>query len=271
MKLTVDAGIVVKWFIAEPLCEESRLAIGRRAEFFAPEIVLAEFANTVWKKVRRKELPDPESLLAELATLPVIVDLRTMHDLAGRAARIAFQIDHPVYDCLYLACAEVTDSELVTADERFVRRLADRLPDARVHYIGAPGVADRLAKAVVEPVIRKATIEELIALHDTFEETEKSVIDAHFGEKRGPRILSSAHEELFRDSLPYGRLVDSVDQLGVEERIDLLALGWLGAGLYPDWRRSFAHAEETVEHVEPSYAARYGHHWRTGYAYLTDT
>ena len=271
MKLTVDASIVVKWFIAEPMCDESRLAIGRRAVFHAPEFLLAEFTNTVWKKVRRKEVPDPGPYLAELATLPNIIDFRPMRDLVERAVQIAFAIDHPVYDCLYLACAEITDSVLITADGRFVRKCADQLPDARVRYIGAPGVADWLAKAATAPVIDRATIEELIAVHKTFEESEQSVIDALFSAKQGPRILSSEDQERFLNSPSYTRLVESVDKLSVEERIDLLALGWLGAGLFPDWRRSFAHAEQMAEQFDPKYAAGYGHHWRTGYASTTGT
>ena len=35
-----------------------------------------------------------------------------------RAAQIAVEIDHPVYDCLYVACAEATASALITADRR---------------------------------------------------------------------------------------------------------------------------------------------------------
>ncbi len=39
--------------------------------------------------------------------------------LCERAFDIAFTLGHPVYDCLYLACAEASDAVLVTADRRF--------------------------------------------------------------------------------------------------------------------------------------------------------
>jgi predicted nucleic acid-binding protein len=36
---------------------------------------------------------------------------------------IASQLDHPVYDCFYLALAEARDALLVTADRRLLRKL----------------------------------------------------------------------------------------------------------------------------------------------------
>ena len=71
------------------------------------------------------------------------------------------------------------------------------------------------------------------------------------------------------NSPSYRHIVDSIRKLNIEEHIDLLALGWLGAGLFPDWRRSFAHAEEMVASLEPDYAAGYGHNWRAGYVRVT--
>ena len=119
MRVTVDASVVVKWFVAEPMCDEARLLLARRIQLHAPDLVLVEFANTIWKKARRKELPDAHPDLEELVALPEIVDLQPDGALIERAARIALEIDHPIYDCLYLACAEATDSTVITADRRF--------------------------------------------------------------------------------------------------------------------------------------------------------
>ena len=43
--------------------------------------------------------------------------------LAPRAVAIAGQLDHPVYDCLYLALAEAEQAGLVTADLRFLGKV----------------------------------------------------------------------------------------------------------------------------------------------------
>ena len=50
MKLTVDASIAVKWFVAEPLGDEARTVLARRIQRYAPDLLLAECANTMWKQ-----------------------------------------------------------------------------------------------------------------------------------------------------------------------------------------------------------------------------
>ena len=269
MKLTVGASVVIKWFVAEPMCDEARLVLGHRVQLHAPELLLAEFANTVWKKARRKEVPDPGPYLGELPALPNIIALYPIVSLAERATEIAFEMDHPIYDCLYLACAEITDSDLITADRRFADKVAERLPGSGVYYLGGRGVADWLAKEATMPVIEKATMEVLLAAHEKFEKTEQSILDALFEGTTELRILRDEDRKLFVDSPSYRQLVESIRNLNIEERVDLLAIGWFGAGLYPDWPQSLAHAEKMVSVLDPKYAAGYGHHWRAGYSRLT--
>ena len=86
MKLTVDASVVVKWFVQEPLFRQARLVLTHRHDLFAPEILLAEFANVIWKKTRRGEIVDPRPHFAELRELGDIVALHRIADLVDRAA-----------------------------------------------------------------------------------------------------------------------------------------------------------------------------------------
>ena len=141
MKLTVDASVVIKWFVTEPQCEEARQLLGDRLDLHAPDILLAEFANIIWKKVRRGEISDAQPYFDELASLPEIVTLHPGSELIERAAQLAVTIDHPAYDCLYLACAEVTASVVITADQKLVNRANKRLPSLKVRYIGGLGIA----------------------------------------------------------------------------------------------------------------------------------
>ena len=89
MRLTVDASIVIKWFVTEPLCEEARPVLGDRIDRHAPDILLAEFANILWKKVGRSDISDPQPYFDGFASLPEIVTLHPGGDLIGRAAPIA--------------------------------------------------------------------------------------------------------------------------------------------------------------------------------------
>lgn len=42
----------------------------------------------------------------------------------SRALSLALELDHAVYDCLYLAVAEAESARIVSADRRFLSRLA---------------------------------------------------------------------------------------------------------------------------------------------------
>ena len=119
MKLIVDASVAVKWWFAEQGSVESRQLLAHRIVLYAPDFLLIEAANVLWKKARRKEMADPQPYLEELSRLPDVVMLCPSSDLVARASAIALEIAHPVYDCLYLACAEVEEAPLVTADGRF--------------------------------------------------------------------------------------------------------------------------------------------------------
>jgi hypothetical protein len=51
-----DASVVVKWFVPEIHSDAARRLLMLQHEYFAPDLLFAEAASTIWKKVRRKEL-----------------------------------------------------------------------------------------------------------------------------------------------------------------------------------------------------------------------
>jgi predicted nucleic acid-binding protein len=266
VKLTIDASIAVKWFVAEPLREEARRLLAHRLHLHAPEILLSEFANTIWKKVRRGEIEDPQPYFDELANLSGIVALHPGGALVDRAARLAVEIDHPVYDCLYLACAEETAPILITADKRLANKVAGRLPTVDVRYLGAHGVPDEIAAAATALIIGRDKVEKLSAAYEFFAATHESVVAALRAGNDLPPLLTPVDQNLILESPSFKRLADMIGGLTDEERVDLLALGWLGAGLLDgDWRRSFEHASEMAGSVDHGYVAGYGQYWRAGY------
>ncbi len=266
MKLTVDASIAVKWFVAEPLCDEARAVLARRIQRYAPDLLLAECANTIWKKAQRGEIPDAQPYREELASLPDILTLYPDRGLIGRATEIAFEIGHPIYDCLYLACAEATASVLITADKRLVDKVVDRYPKARVRHIGAPGIAGWVETVGTAPVVKQDRVEALIAAYEVFAKTELAVVESLPGTAEIPATTFDEKLELLLDTPAWRRLANLIRKLNDEETIDLLACGWFGAALYPTWRQSFEHAERMFAALDSSDAAHYGRHWRSGYA-----
>ncbi len=118
MKAVVDASVAVKWLFTEDGTVEARQLLAHRIVLHAPDFILTEAANVIWKKARRREVADAQPYLHELARLGDLVSLAPAAELVIHATAIALRIDHPVYDCLYLACAEVEEAPLVTADRR---------------------------------------------------------------------------------------------------------------------------------------------------------
>ena len=118
----IDASIALKWVIEEEGTPEA-LALRQRAKLMAPELLVAESANVLWKKVRRDELLKEEALLAARLLQAAEIELLPARNLLETSLRMSIEIDHPAYDCVYLALAVENKCHFVTADERFLRKL----------------------------------------------------------------------------------------------------------------------------------------------------
>jgi predicted nucleic acid-binding protein len=62
-------------------------------------------ANILWKKVQRHELFKEEALLAARILEGAEIELLPIRSLFEAATRMSIEIDHPAYDCFYLALA----------------------------------------------------------------------------------------------------------------------------------------------------------------------
>jgi predicted nucleic acid-binding protein len=118
----IDASIAVKWVVEESGTAEA-LVLRRKAKLIAPELLVAECANILWKKVQRHELLKEEALLAARLLQGVEIELLPTRSLLEAATQMSIEINHPAYDCLYLALAVDNECRCVTADERFLRKL----------------------------------------------------------------------------------------------------------------------------------------------------
>jgi predicted nucleic acid-binding protein len=123
-RYVVDASVVVKLLVAEAGAAEAS-ALYRDATLIAPDLLLPECANIIWKKQRRGELLTEEAHLAGEFLALTHIELHPATGLVAAATRLAVALDHPAYDCFYLALADREDCALVTADERLVR-MAER-------------------------------------------------------------------------------------------------------------------------------------------------
>lgn len=118
----IDASIAVKWVVEETGTLQA-LSLRRQARLIAPELLVAECANVLWKKVRRNELSKDEAILAAGLLQHAEIELLPTRSLLPVATSIAIELNHPAYDCAYIALAVANDCSFVTADERFLRSL----------------------------------------------------------------------------------------------------------------------------------------------------
>lgn len=120
MRLVVDASIAIKWVVQESGTNEA-LSL-RRHELLAPDLLVAECANILWKKVTRGELLLNEASAAAQLLENADIELAPMRALLHSATTLALRLNHPAYDCLYLALAEREAVFFATADTVLVSK-----------------------------------------------------------------------------------------------------------------------------------------------------
>ncbi|HET9810632.1 MAG TPA: type II toxin-antitoxin system VapC family toxin [Sphingomicrobium sp.] len=121
MTRLVDTSVAVKWLAAERDSDAARALIGE--PLVAPDLMLAELSNAVWKKWRRGQMVIEQVKLAQ-PFVASFVELVPTTSFAEEALRIAIELEHPVYDCFYLAASAALELKLVTADSRLIDRCA---------------------------------------------------------------------------------------------------------------------------------------------------
>jgi predicted nucleic acid-binding protein len=140
-KIVVDASVALKWIFEEAGTSEA-LVLLKQVALAAPDLLIAECANAIWKKVRRGELGRDEALIAARVLGAAEIELLPTRSLIEQAVRLAIELNHPAYDCVYLALATANHWRFVTADEgigRKARQLrSSRFRDAIVHLSEAP-------------------------------------------------------------------------------------------------------------------------------------
>jgi len=140
MSLVIDASVALKWVLDETGGEAASALLDE--ELIAPPLWLVEAANALWRRAQRGEISadGARERLAELFNAPVTTTAIEA-DLEA-ATELALKLAHPVCDCLYLALAIRENTQVVTADRRFVTAV-DRSPTYKstVRLLGGLGCA----------------------------------------------------------------------------------------------------------------------------------
>jgi predicted nucleic acid-binding protein len=118
--MIVDASVAAKWLLRD----ETDANIARRLRgdqsCIAPDLLLLEVANSCIKRVQRGVLSASDATKL-IALVPDLVEnLVPARELLAEAGRIAADLIHPIYDCVYLALAEREKMPVVTVDQKLL-------------------------------------------------------------------------------------------------------------------------------------------------------
>jgi predicted nucleic acid-binding protein len=122
--IVIDSSIALQWVLPEP-GYETALRYVEIEGVTSPDVLLVETANVLAKKVRAANIT-AEQAITSLAVVKDAVQLVHSEPLVSRALELSIALSHPVYDCVFLACAEQVGGKLATRDARFVKRVVER-------------------------------------------------------------------------------------------------------------------------------------------------
>ena len=133
MKWVVDASVAAKWLAPEPDSPLAEALLDN--ELIVPDLLFAEVGNILWKKQLRGEMDAAATQIGARWLLQVPVQVHDSAGLLADALALALQLQHPAYDCFYLALARRVDAPLMTADRRL---------HARCHAVDAVELGERV-------------------------------------------------------------------------------------------------------------------------------
>lgn len=137
MTIVVDASVAVRWHFDLSNTVDWRAIVASGEALIAPDLVIYESVNAIWRLTRAGQI-DETLAAAIVASLPnEFTQLVPSSFLSSAAFAIARELDHPAYDCHYLALLDQTTATLATADLRLLRRLRSTRWQARLNPLSA--------------------------------------------------------------------------------------------------------------------------------------
>ena len=123
MIVVVDASVVIQWYFPEEHTVEAETLLSEGVQLNAPELLLPEIANVLWKKFKAGEVTAKEAEMGLALFRSRQVVLHKHARLLKTALSGAIETEQPVYDWVYLALALALSCPFVTADRRFFRAM----------------------------------------------------------------------------------------------------------------------------------------------------
>lgn len=120
--LVVDASIAFSWTVETPHSPKCVHILRSTEALVAPDLIVPELTNAFTLQIRNGTA-DPQRIKDGLEFLPRwFMDLVPSHSLRIKALDLALALNHPAYDCFYLALAIDRGARFVTLDGEFLAK-----------------------------------------------------------------------------------------------------------------------------------------------------
>ena len=126
-EFVVDASVALKWFVPETDSDLAEQLLVSGTKLHAPRFLALETVNAAWKNWRKKLI---DRAVVELAgdRLPALIEVwHADEDLMHEALDLALDLNHPIFDCIYLVAARRIGGTVITADKRLLGIAPDGL------------------------------------------------------------------------------------------------------------------------------------------------
>jgi predicted nucleic acid-binding protein len=114
----IDASVAAKWVLPEQGADRTAALRSTDEDLVAPDLIIAEVGSAVRKRAIGKEISRQQAVRAVDIAARLLTRLVPIAELADRAIALAIDLQHPIYDCFYLALAQRENTAVVTADQR---------------------------------------------------------------------------------------------------------------------------------------------------------
>lgn len=239
MIVVVDASVVVKWFVREDRHEMAAELLTEDITRVAPELVVTEAGNAIWKKTRNREMTSAQAESAIREFAGYFGRLFPVGDLIFDAFDLSLRLEHPLMDCEYLALARHVGGILVSDDEKFMKKCLAGGFEGLVVALRDWPTSQPLVSYV--SALDKNARTELSQLSALYQQTRDQLAREWFN----PKVAILAEKKLEEK-------ISALDREGVAH---LIAACWLGAidfwendkpQLKSNWERHLANARTNI-------------------------
>lgn len=120
----LDASVLAALYVDDPATEQSEAALARVEgdELHAPDFVMLEVANVLWKRVRREELHAQDAMAAITDLSAASIQYHPIAGLIAQSLALALAHGFTAYDATYVALATRVGGIVLTNDGGMRRR-----------------------------------------------------------------------------------------------------------------------------------------------------